>query len=86
MESPKTDMKKNNDPIHIIADDRERKSDVIELLLEIDNVEVDIRRLSIGDYQIGNRVIIHAGVAIGSDGFGFATDTGTGTAAATATF
>ena len=51
-------MQKNNDPIHIIADDRERKSDVIESLLEIENVEVDIQRLSIGDYQIGNRVIV----------------------------
>jgi ERCC4-type nuclease len=58
MESPKTYMKKNNDPIHIIADDRECKSDVIELLLEIENVELDIRRLSVGDYQIGSRVIV----------------------------
>ncbi|MBW2428173.1 MAG: nuclease [Deltaproteobacteria bacterium] len=51
-------MLKNNSPINIIADDRECKSDVIESLLEIENVEVDIRRLSIGDYQIGNRVIV----------------------------
>ena len=49
---------KNNDPIHILADDRERKSDVIESLLEIENVAVDIRRLFVGDYQINNRVII----------------------------
>ena len=46
-------MQKNNLPIHIIADDRERKSDVIKSLLEIENVELDIRRLSIGDYQVG---------------------------------
>ncbi|UCF95473.1 MAG: hypothetical protein JSW39_15445 [Desulfobacterales bacterium] len=51
-------MQKNNDLAHIIADDRECKSDVIKSLLEIENVEVDIRRLSIGDYQIGNRVIV----------------------------
>ena len=51
-------MQKNNDPIHIIADDREHKSDVIESLLEIENVEVDIKRLYIGDYQIKNRVIL----------------------------
>jgi len=51
-------MLKNNSPIHIIADDRESKSDVIESLLEIENVELDIRRISVGDYQIGNGVIV----------------------------
>jgi DNA excision repair protein ERCC-4 len=50
-------MQKSNDLVHILADDRERKSGVIESLLEIENVEVDIKRLSIGDYQINNRVI-----------------------------
>ena len=54
----KTDMQKDNDFVHIVADDRERKSDVIESLLEMENVEVDIKRLSIGDYQISNRVIV----------------------------
>ncbi len=58
MNSENTDMQKQDNLAHIVADDRERKSDVIELLLEIENVEVDIRRLSIGDYQIGKRVII----------------------------
>ncbi len=56
--SENTDMQKQDNLAHIVADDRERKSDVIELLLEIENVEVDIRRLSMGDYQIGKRVII----------------------------
>jgi ERCC4-type nuclease len=51
-------MEKNNSHINIVADDRERKSDVIDSLLKIENVEVDIRRLSVGDYQIGRRVII----------------------------
>ena len=51
-------MQNNNVHINIIADDRERKSDVIESLLEIENVEVDIRRLTTGDYQIENRVIV----------------------------
>ena len=51
-------MQKDNDFVHIVADDRERKSDVIESLLEIENVEVEIQRLSIGDYQIGKRVIV----------------------------
>jgi DNA excision repair protein ERCC-4 len=51
-------MQNNNVHINIVADDRERKSDVIESLLEIENVEVDIKRFSIGDYQINNRVIV----------------------------
>ncbi len=51
-------MFQNNVTLNILADDRESKSNVIESLLEIENVEVDIKRLSIGDYQIGNRVIV----------------------------
>ena len=51
-------MLKNNLPIHIIADDRECKSEVIESLLQIEDVEVTIRRLSMGDYQIDNRLIV----------------------------
>ena len=51
-------MLKNNVTIKIIADDRECKSDVIRALSEIENVEVDIRRISVGDYQIGGRVIV----------------------------
>jgi len=54
----KTDLQKANKLVHIIADDRERQSHVIESLLEIENVEVDIRRLSLGDYQIGKRVFV----------------------------
>jgi len=50
-------MEKGNDFVHVVADDREQDSGVIESLLRIENVAVDIRRLSIGDYQIGNRVI-----------------------------
>jgi len=49
---------KNNSPINITADDREHKSEVIKSLMGIENVEVCIRRLSIGDYQIGSRVIV----------------------------
>jgi ERCC4-type nuclease len=51
-------MPKNNLPIHIIADDRERKSEVIESLLQIEDADVSIRRLSMGDYQIDNRLIV----------------------------
>ena len=49
---------KNTFPINITADDREQKSEVIESLLGIENVELRIRRLSLGDYQIDNRLIV----------------------------
>ncbi len=51
-------MLKNNSPINIIADDREHKSEVIKSLMGIENVEVCIRRLSMGDYQVEKRVIV----------------------------
>jgi len=51
-------MLKINGPTHIIADDRECKNAVIKSLSEIENVDVSIRRLSVGDYQIGSRVIV----------------------------
>jgi ERCC4-type nuclease len=51
-------MPKNNLPIHIIADDRERKSEVIESLVQIEDVVVSIQRLTMGDYQIDNRLIV----------------------------
>ena len=49
---------KTDTPINIIADDREQKSDVIQALSEIEGVNISIRRLSIGDYKIDNRVIV----------------------------
>jgi len=51
-------MLKNTSPINIIADDREHKSEVIKSLMGIENVEVCIRRLPIGDYQVEKRVIV----------------------------
>lgn len=51
-------MLKNNRTFNIISDDREQKSEVIQSLLGIENVAVRIRRLSIGDYQVDNRVIV----------------------------
>ena len=51
-------MLKNDILINIIADDREQKSEVIKLLAGIENVTLEIRRLSIGDYQIDKRVIV----------------------------
>ena len=53
-----TDMQKHTDPVHIVADDRERKSNVIESLLEIENVDLSIQRFSVGDYQVENRLIV----------------------------
>jgi DNA excision repair protein ERCC-4 len=51
-------MLKNTSPINITADDREHKSEVIKSLMGIENVEVCIRRLSMGDYQVDNRLIV----------------------------
>ncbi len=51
-------MLKNDARIDIIADDREQTGEVIESLLGIENVAVQIRRLSLGDYQIDKRVIV----------------------------
>ena len=51
-------MLKNNAPIHIIADDRECKSEVIQSLLQIEDADVSIERLTMGDYQIDSRLIV----------------------------
>jgi ERCC4-type nuclease len=51
-------MLKNNVLINITADDRECRSDVIKSLSGIENVDLSIRRLSMGDYQIDNRLIV----------------------------
>ena len=51
-------MLKNDATINITADDRECKSEVINSLLQIENVDVNIRRLSIGNYQVDNRLIV----------------------------
>lgn len=51
-------MMKNDRPVHIIADDREQKSEAIATLEGIEDVAVQVRRLKVGDYQIDNRVIV----------------------------
>ena len=51
-------MLKINDSIHITADDREQRSNVIDILSNIENVDLSIRRLPMGDYQIDNRVTV----------------------------
>jgi ERCC4-type nuclease len=47
----------NNDSITIIADDRERKGEVIASLKDMKGITVLIQRLSIGDYQADNRLV-----------------------------
>jgi ERCC4-type nuclease len=54
----KVDMPKTKRPIHITADDRERKSEVIASLSQFENVDLKIRRLTMGDYRIDNRLIV----------------------------
>ena len=51
-------MQKNNRHIKIVADDRECKSDVIKFLSEFENVDLSIQRLSMGDYQVENKLIV----------------------------
>ncbi|MGB9499171.1 MAG: ERCC4 domain-containing protein [Dissulfuribacterales bacterium] len=47
----------NNSKITVIADDRERKSHVIECLSGMPDVEVKISRLLTGDYLADNRLV-----------------------------
>ena len=51
-------MLKNNSPINVIADDREQKSSVIESLLQIEDIDISIQRLPIGDFKIEDRLIL----------------------------
>ncbi len=50
-------MSRDDTPIHIIADDRERKSGVIQSLMDMEDVTISINRLSIGDYCADNRLV-----------------------------
>jgi len=51
-------MLKNDILINIIADDREQKSEVIQMLSGKEKVKLEIQRLSIGDYQVDSRVLV----------------------------
>jgi len=53
----RSDKSKNNRRIAVIVDDRESKSEVIKFLSETKNVSVDIKRLSLGDYLVDNRLM-----------------------------
>jgi DNA excision repair protein ERCC-4 len=50
-------MDKNDFPITVIADDRERKGEVIQFLSEMQNVSVGVKRLVCGDYLADNRLV-----------------------------
>ena len=50
-------MKRNDFPITVIADDREKKGKVITFLSEMKNVSVRIERLVCGDYLVDNRLV-----------------------------
>ena len=41
--------------IMVVADDRERNSEIIKILSKIDNVSVAMRRLDVGDYIVDHR-------------------------------
>ena len=50
-------MNKNEHLTTVIADDRERKSGVLQFLSGSENVSVRIRRLSVGDYLVDHRLV-----------------------------
>ena len=50
-------MGRNDFPLTVTADDRERKGEVIQFLSEMKNVSVGIKRLSFGDYVVDNRLV-----------------------------
>jgi ERCC4-type nuclease len=43
--------------MNIVADDREENAGVVEKLREMEDVEVEIRRLPVGDYLVAERVL-----------------------------
>ena len=45
-------------PIFIKADDRERRSGLLTILRETENVEVSIERLSVGDYEVDGQLLV----------------------------
>jgi ERCC4-type nuclease len=50
-------MKRIEDRTTVIADDRERKSGIVQFLSESENVSVEIGRLSVGDYLVDNHLV-----------------------------
>lgn len=50
-------MQQDEEPIRVVADDRERSSDVIPYLAKMENITVVVKRLKLGDYLVDNRLI-----------------------------
>lgn len=47
-----------DDRVHITADDREREGGVIEALDAMEDVQLSIERLSLGDYEVENGLLV----------------------------
>jgi ERCC4-type nuclease len=43
---------------HVVVDDREAKSEVMRALQEIDDLEVEVQRLALGDYWIDGKLLV----------------------------
>ncbi|MBM4161773.1 MAG: nuclease [Ignavibacteria bacterium] len=52
------EQKKSTPPIRIIVDDRESGSGVAHALMEMNGLEVEVRRLGLGDYCIDGNLLI----------------------------
>jgi ERCC4-type nuclease len=50
-------MKKSGYRTAVIADDRERNDEIIQVLSDSENVSVEMRRLSVGDYLVDNHLV-----------------------------
>ena len=50
-------MSNNDYRINVVADDRESKNQVIKFLSDMKNVSVIVKRLSVGDYIVDNRLV-----------------------------
>ena len=50
-------MNSKNYSTTVIADDRERKSKIIQFLKKSKNVSIGVRRLSVGDYLVDNHLV-----------------------------
>ncbi|MDA9982430.1 hypothetical protein N9H39_06775 [Gammaproteobacteria bacterium] len=44
--------------VNIVVDDREVRSDIVEILHAFDEVSIEVRRLPLGDYEVGDRLLV----------------------------
>ncbi|MCK5147923.1 nuclease [bacterium] len=50
-------MAPQNHSIVVVADDRERGSGVLDIMRDADNIDLEVRRLYVGDYRINGRLL-----------------------------